>query len=587
MNLVKVRNKVSKNGFDLSRKNGFTAKAGEILPFLTLHTLPNSEYEINISSFTRTMPLNTPAFVRIKEYYDFYFVPYRLLYRYAPQMFAQTNEQNFATSATQNNYIGTEFPYITSYELNATYYNGTFDGNPLDAAGFSFSYGFNKLLQYLDYGDISSFDNANYQVPLNIFPLLAYQKIYMDYFRNSQWESVEPRSFNIDYISPGTSLNEGNFLSPDDFAKCFQLRYCNYPADMFTGLLPNTQYGDVSTVDVGNVSLNDNLTFRYGIYDADNNGELGTPLGEGSSYDTGVTMRDGKFYETKGNILGSLINLKHDTNFPSFNASFSILQLRKAQALQRYNEVAQTWDKDYSGQMAAHYGANVPSGLSMRSLYLGGSDNVIQIGDVVNTNLFGGQESSNKFDVGQAEMKGKGTGVNNGKIHFKCEEHGIIMGVYHALPLLDYVPVGCDEFNFKTDVLDYAIPEFDTVGMQPLYGRSLLFQPTGNVDLVTKILGYAPRYIEYKTAVDKVHGAFYDGGLEAWYTALLSQKIDGYVKPDPSAFDSYSLQKVTPDIFNSIFSFDATESTSSDALLVNCFMDIKAVLPLDRNGLPF
>ena len=36
---------------------------------------------------------------------------------------------------------------------------------------------------------------------VNIFPLLAYQKIYQDFFRWSQWENANPSSYNVDYFS--------------------------------------------------------------------------------------------------------------------------------------------------------------------------------------------------------------------------------------------------------------------------------------------------------------------------------------------------------------------------------------------------
>ena len=64
------------------------------------------------------------------------------------------------------------------------------------------AYGYNrgdltvKLLSYLGYGDLSFNSNDPYtdannvisNLAVNLFPLLSYQKIYSDYFRNSQWE---------------------------------------------------------------------------------------------------------------------------------------------------------------------------------------------------------------------------------------------------------------------------------------------------------------------------------------------------------------------------------------------------------------
>lgn len=40
MSLKSLRNKTSRNGFDLSSKRNFTAKAGELLPILCKEVLP-------------------------------------------------------------------------------------------------------------------------------------------------------------------------------------------------------------------------------------------------------------------------------------------------------------------------------------------------------------------------------------------------------------------------------------------------------------------------------------------------------------------------------------------------------------------
>ena len=83
MNMKQMRNNVSRNGFDLSFKKNFTAKAGELLPVMVKEVLPGDVFDINLSTFTRTQPINTAAFARMREYYDFFFVPYNLLWNKA------------------------------------------------------------------------------------------------------------------------------------------------------------------------------------------------------------------------------------------------------------------------------------------------------------------------------------------------------------------------------------------------------------------------------------------------------------------------------------------------------------------------
>lgn len=89
MSLKSLRNKTSRNGFDLSFKKNFTAKAGELLPVMVKEVLPGDSFKIDLKSFTRTQPINTAAFARIREYYDFYFVPYDLLWNKANTVLTQ------------------------------------------------------------------------------------------------------------------------------------------------------------------------------------------------------------------------------------------------------------------------------------------------------------------------------------------------------------------------------------------------------------------------------------------------------------------------------------------------------------------
>ena len=91
---------VHRSSFDLSSKKLFTAKVGEILPVYWQIAIPATKYRISSDWFTRTVPVNTAAYTRIKEYYDFYAVPLRLISRALPQAFTQMTD--YITSAASN-----------------------------------------------------------------------------------------------------------------------------------------------------------------------------------------------------------------------------------------------------------------------------------------------------------------------------------------------------------------------------------------------------------------------------------------------------------------------------------------------------
>ena len=75
---------------------------------------------------------------------------------------------------------------------------------------------------------------------VNALPFLAYQKIYYDFYSNSQWEKHKAHAYNVDYWS-----GAGNIGLVTDMV---QLRYANYPKDYFMGMLPSSQYGSVAVL---------------------------------------------------------------------------------------------------------------------------------------------------------------------------------------------------------------------------------------------------------------------------------------------------------------------------------------------------
>ena len=120
MSLKTIRNKPSRNGFDLSFKKNFTAKAGELLPVMVKEVLPGDTFKINLKAFTRTQPVNTAAFARIREYYDFFFVPYDLLWNKSNTVLTQMydNPQHAVSiDPTQNFVLNGEMPYTASSEI--------------------------------------------------------------------------------------------------------------------------------------------------------------------------------------------------------------------------------------------------------------------------------------------------------------------------------------------------------------------------------------------------------------------------------------------------------------------------------------
>ena len=572
--LDRARIAVHRSSFDLSSKKLFTAKIGEILPCYWQIAIPGNKYRISSDWFTRTVPVNTAAYTRIKEYYDFYAVPLRLISRALPQAFTQMSD--YMTSAVSNS-ANTEqlssVPYAPVGNISAEI-QARVTANTLDDAGFGFAYGSCKLLDMLGYGSFIGTGNtkkkeitmqylgldttslADSQNPLiygtsvnlNLLPIFAYQKIYFDFYSNSQWEKHLAYSYNVDYWDGKSSVE----ISAD----MIKLRYANYPKDYFMGTLPNSQYGSVAVLSPLNSAYSSSNIIAAG---SDSQTNLVNPASGSSSV---ITTAANNGTESRNIIL---------------NSDLSALSIRATEYLQRWKEVVQFSSKDYSDQMAAQFGIKAPEYMGNHAHYIGGWSNVININEVLNTNL--------TADNSQAVIAGKGVGSKSGHvINYDCgAEHQVIMCVYHAIPLLDWSLKGHNPQLLCTSVSDFPQPAFDQLGMQPVPALALNNSPSAPVGNI----GYNLRYWQWKSAVDTVHGAFRPAAAyQSWVAPLQGSQVQ--VSGQSSL--SYQSFKIRPQQLNSIFEPQITTSNYNvayDQLLCNVNFQVYAVQNLDRNGLPY
>lgn len=591
MSLKSIRNKPHRDGFDLSRKNAFTAKLGELLPVMVEDVMPGDHFEITADWFTRTQPVTSPAYCRFGEYYDFFFVPYHLLWRYFPQFVIQTNDNNWATSPTTASSAPTQHPYFSlneacsnitrSYSVND---DGTLSANFKDIAGFCSSYGFFKLLTYLGYGEPevqskkngitqiygSYSTNTRGDVALNPFPLAAYQKIYNDFYRNTQWEAPSPWSYNFDYISANSSSIKIGMSNSATFFNhgLFTLRYANYNKDYFMGRMPSKQFG--------NEAIAAPLINPDGSLPEFTRSALYASTSAGAPADRSFGVTSSKISATSSS---SSANLAETLN----HAGISALAIRHAEFLQKWKEITQSGGTDYVSQIEKHFGVKPNSDMAHRCKYLGGFDKKFGIDEVVNTNL----SSSSS----EATLFGKGINGGHGKVTYDVKEHGIIMCIYHLSLLPEYQSSFTEKMCVKTMPQDYVIPELDNIGMQSVNGREFIGYmyplPNDNVQKAAdKVIGYVPRYAEYKTKVDAVRGAF-ASTLYNWVTPLNKTQGSPMQAQNVSMLSDPYFYKVRPKILDGVFSVSVDGTVDTDQFLVNCNFDVKAVRNISRDGLPY
>ena len=634
MGLHGLKNKTSRNSFDLSHRNLFTAKVGELLPCAVFEMNPGDTISLDSSYLTRTAPLDTAAFTRLRENVQFFFVPYSLLWKYfnsqvmnMTQTAAGGDVSRVASGIVDNAVVSTQMPFI-DYRSIKVYLNSilkiytdkksgyediTLNNGELRSAASA------KLLQLLGYGNFpeqnmkthSSLTGVanNNSLNLSIFRLLAYQKICNDHYTYRQWQPYDASLCNIDYMVPSRtgSLNLGPSLTglTSDNNKLkklnmFDLRFSNLPLDYFNGVLPTAQFGKESVV-----NLNLGSASGSAIISGSTSPNVPPSSNNGSSV-----------YDIQGDVLGVLTSDKGSLGLDRISTSngqayvftphshslsgsasidtelsgnLSILALRQATALQKYKEIQLANDADFVSQIEAHFGIK-PKHDSDTSIFIGGSSSMIDINPQVNQNLADWSQTN--------AYKGAPTGSGSAKMKFTADTYGVVMGIYRCTPVLDYAHVGVDRTLLKTDASDFVIPELDSIGMQQnIQGEVIMPSYYGNEfgvsdlsDMFARLsYGYAPRYAELKTSFDRYNGAFCFG-LKSWVTGLNVDKLISQLYQlgdDLHKLNAVELFNCRPDLVSSIFLNQETLVTDDDNLYVGLVNMAYVVRNLSRYGLPY
>lgn len=624
MGLHGLKNKTSRNSFDLSHRNLFTAKVGELLPCAVFEMNPGDTISLDSSYFTRTAPLETAAFTRLRENVQFFFVPYSLLWKYfnsqvmnMTQTAAGGDVSRVASGIVDNAVVSTQMPFI-DYRSIKVYLNSLLKAYADKKSGYEDitlnngelrSAASAKLLQLLGYGNFPEQNMKTYKalssvvvnnsLNLSIFRLLAYQKICNDHYTYRQWQPYDASLCNIDYMVPSRSgsLNLGPSLtgltsnnSKLKKLNMFDLRFSNLPLDYFNGVLPTPQFGKESVV---------NLNLGHSTGTASLSGSTSSDVGRwsGEGVQEGDNVQVSHFLNSVvANSGTGPVQFNHNHSFTgsakidtSLSGNLSVLALRQATALQKYKEIQLANDVDFVSQIEAHFGVK-PKHDADTSIFIGGSSSMIDINPQVNQNLADWSQTN--------AYKGAPTGSGSAKMKFTADTYGVVMGIYRCTPVLDYAHVGVDRTLLKTDASDFVIPELDSIGMQQnIQGEVIMptyYKDEGDFSNFTDTdvrlsYGYAPRYAELKTSFDRYNGAFCFG-LKSWVTGLNVEQLHKQLYQAGEDFhmlNAVELFNCRPDLVSSIFLNTETLVTDDDNLYVGLVNMAYVVRNLSRYGLPY
>ena len=338
MKLLKPSPHRARNDFDLSHRHVYSANFGELLPSTCIETVPGDHIVMHSSDLLRAIPLVTSPFLRAKQHIDVWFVPFRDLWHNFDQFMVQ-KDQPVSSALNSSTFV----PHANLWDLwNYAVLNSD---TITDVVGRPVQNGASRILNLLGYGNPSNPIETSPKV--NLFRLAAYNYIWYNEYRQKYYDDGSrllntganvATLFNFDSLpcNSEASANIDYFQSTfvnQIIAMC-QMRYRTWKKDLFTGLMPSTQFGSVSSVSTLSFDTNTTSGIPYGFYSS-----------------TGDSVID----RASGIIQGSPSTIDVSTR-TGLKASFDVLTLRRSEAIQIWRENALRAGNRVSDNMRAHYG---------------------------------------------------------------------------------------------------------------------------------------------------------------------------------------------------------------------------------------
>lgn len=510
---------------DLSHEVDFSSSCGHLIPVCYDFLQPGERVDLQFNLKTRTEPLDAAAFVDIEECIDTFFVPINQLYHpFQSQFYGIEDVNSDFYSLNPSGIFGQlspTLPYVSQATLRdfiRTYASDT--ETSMYQTGTTFRTSWQEVVRMIDMFNIPvlAWAKGNWNSPapgetrrivdldltqsVNLLFPAAYQKIWMDYYRNTDYVANDPQAYNLDsFYAQLTEMNDNNRLS-----KLFKLRRVPYAPDFLTNVKPSPIFGGASVGATGN-----NAAIYQNLNQWLSNANTSRPLGLTGSTEVNLPDANSATPTTVGFVPQSSTSNATRGDLTRF---MNPANIRTLFAVERLAEVTRRAGKHYDAQTLAHFGVNVPTGIEGQAYFVGHHQQNLQIGDVVST---AGTESQ-----ALGTIAGRGFSYDRGGHNrFTAPCHGILMSVMYVRPKVKYKPVALDRVHQYLYPNDFYHPEFDNLGMQPL------FQAQVNENGITAaenaaILGWQYRYMELKKKRSVVHGSL--AGSQSYWT--FSRQMD-------------------------------------------------------------
>lgn len=488
------------NPMDISRDHLTTMDFGQIGVLCHEPTIPDDDFVVSASYFSRMAPLVKPTYGKVRFRTVTVHVPYHMIAEDADAFFAGKSVWEGKTPMLRTITIGQLWSFIfnscsvtgsaTDYDISLVNTSGVDAFRKYTNVGRYYV----KLLTQLGYAVPENVDlqtgslwsNAA-QTKLNAMPILAFAKAYNDWMSQSQ-------RFNTNYLTEmlrkikhdetiSGSYSNGA-LTATGLAAIFNNIFLNYESGYFTSAWqnPNAALNTIESIGTSGLQI------------------------PGAAASTAWTTTDDN--ELHIGVQGNIINL--------------------GQRMLDFLQAFDNWVRrnNYSGsrdvqQIYSRFGIKTSDYRSNYANVISTTSDEVRVGDVTAT------ASSSQELLG--DYAGKGILGSGSKIRFKASDYGMffIFGYFTVIPMYPY---GFDKENLKTNPLDFYNPEFDGLGAEAISFGEIFENPTlkvadGDQTIFNRVYGFTERYNSYRFGRDQITGDFRNfdnaGDMNTWHTGRL------------------------------------------------------------------
>ena len=554
---VQIKNK---SGFDLAHSNFLTQKCGQLTPVCTIPMLPNDSISLGFMSQIKLPPMATSFYGRVDYRLEAFFVPYRILWGGWENFYTQPIADPYGTAVERPHFLPNyQDRFVGKRAVNFK------RGSLADYLGI-------KGAEVTSVAEKTYYDRVN-----NIFPFLAYHKIYDDWYRNANIQ--KPAFVRKTAFANGDSCGCLPFY-PSTVTVSDTFNQSGSVGSDMSGIVDEDTLGDGGkNTPLSALSFNRNQFGRLIV---------STKLADGFSlfdlrqrnwskdYFTTATLYPQQNGTTAGAGIKSALDTA-DQEHPDGSTTFSISQIRQANILQKWLERNNIAGSRYADQIRATFGVLPSDAMLDRPIFLGGSSFGIYTNSIAQTVNSDKGASSNPYsgtagaDAGQTSGFGKDSLIDK----FTATEHGIIMVIGSIVPHATY-STGTSRMFAMSQFGDIPNPMFEGLGQESILTAELsLLGNDAGVD--NKVFGYVDQYAWMKYMNDEVHGLLVDG------ESLESFSLQRSFNSDSAKLDSSFIQ-IPLDYLDQVLAVKQEKSGFSS--WANFYFDVKKTSLLSQYTIP-